>query len=81
LPPISRVTVRSYFAFCLPSRHRLALGKGTLFLIVAEWRGMDKIADVAQALTGEVQYIEAPAPYAGSPQFPGTLSVFVNQDP
>jgi sugar lactone lactonase YvrE len=39
----------------------------TLFLIVAEWRGMDKIAEVARARTGQVLTIEAPAPRAGWP--------------
>lgn len=39
----------------------------TLFMIVAEWRGMDKIADVAQARTGQVLAMPAPAPHAGWP--------------
>jgi sugar lactone lactonase YvrE len=42
-------------------------GKRTLFMIVAEWRGMDKIAEVAQARTGQVRAIEAPAPHTGWP--------------
>jgi sugar lactone lactonase YvrE len=39
----------------------------TLFMIVAEWRGMDKIPEVARARTGRVLTIEAPAPRAGWP--------------
>jgi len=39
----------------------------TLFMIVAEWRGMDKIPEVAQARTGQVLTIEASAPRAGWP--------------
>jgi sugar lactone lactonase YvrE len=39
----------------------------TLFLIAAEWRGMDKIPDVARARTGQVLVIEAPAPGVGWP--------------
>ena len=39
----------------------------TLFLIAAEWRGMDKITEVAQARTGQVLAIDAPAPRAGWP--------------
>jgi sugar lactone lactonase YvrE len=41
--------------------------KKTLFIIVTEWRGMDKIAEVAQARTGQVLTFEAPAPHAGWP--------------
>ena len=41
--------------------------KRTLFLIAAEWRGMDKIAEVARARTGQVLTIEAPAPGVGWP--------------
>ncbi len=41
--------------------------KKTLFIIAAEWRGMDKIAEVAQARTGQVLTFEAPAPHAGWP--------------
>jgi sugar lactone lactonase YvrE len=37
----------------------------TLFLVATEWRGMDKIAEVAQARTGQVLTFEAPAPGAG----------------
>jgi len=42
-------------------------GHSTLFIIAAEWRGMEKIAEVAQARTGQVRAIEAPAPHAGWP--------------
>lgn len=41
--------------------------KKTLFIIAAEWRGIYKIAEVAQARTGQVLTFEAPAPYAGWP--------------
>ena len=41
--------------------------KKTLFIIATEWRGMDKIAEVAQARTGQVLTFEAPAPHAGWP--------------
>jgi len=39
----------------------------TLFMIAAEWRGMEKIAEVAQARTGVVLTMSAPAPHAGWP--------------
>ena len=39
----------------------------TLFIIATEWRGMEKIAEVAQARTGQVLTVEAPAPHAGWP--------------
>jgi len=39
----------------------------TLFMIATEWRGMDKIPEVAQARTGQVLTIEAPAPHVGWP--------------
>ena len=39
----------------------------TLFMIAAEWRGMDKIAEVAQARTGQVLTMTAPAAHAGWP--------------
>lgn len=39
----------------------------TLFLVATEWRGMDKILDVAQARTGQVLTIEAPASRVGWP--------------
>lgn len=41
--------------------------KKTLYIIAAEWRGMDKIAEVAQARTGQVLTFDAPAPHAGWP--------------
>jgi len=41
--------------------------KRTLFIIATEWRGMDKIAEVAQARTGQVLTFEAPSPHAGWP--------------
>ena len=39
----------------------------TLFIIATEWRGMEKIAEVAQARTGQVLTIEALAPGVGWP--------------
>jgi sugar lactone lactonase YvrE len=39
----------------------------TLFMIATEWRGMDKIPEVAQARTGQVLTIEASAPHIGWP--------------
>jgi sugar lactone lactonase YvrE len=39
----------------------------TLFLIATEWRGMEHIADVARARTGQVLALKAPAPGAGWP--------------
>jgi len=44
-----------------------AAGKPMLFLIVADWRGMDKIEEVAKARTGLVLTMPAPAPHAGWP--------------
>ena len=41
--------------------------KKTLFIIATEWRGMDNIADVAQARTGQVLTFEAPSTHAGWP--------------
>jgi len=41
--------------------------KKTLFMIATEWRGVDKIPEVAQARTGQVLSIEAPAPHVGWP--------------
>ncbi len=41
--------------------------KRTLFIIATEWRGMDKIAEVAQARTEQVLTFEAPSPHAGWP--------------
>jgi len=42
-------------------------GKRTLFVVAAEWRGMEKMAEVAQARTGRVLTVEAPAPGVGWP--------------
>jgi sugar lactone lactonase YvrE len=39
----------------------------TLFIVATEWRGMDKIAEVARARTGQMLIIEAPAPGVGWP--------------
>jgi sugar lactone lactonase YvrE len=39
----------------------------TLYIVATEWRGMDKIAEVAQARTGQVLAYEAPAAHAGWP--------------
>lgn len=41
--------------------------KKTLFIIATEWRGMDKMAEVAQERTGQVLTYETPAPHAGWP--------------
>jgi sugar lactone lactonase YvrE len=41
--------------------------KRTLFLIATEWRGMEKIPEVARARTGQVLAIGAPAPGVGWP--------------
>jgi sugar lactone lactonase YvrE len=41
--------------------------KKTLFIIATEWRGMDKIAEVAQARTGKILVIDAPVRGAGWP--------------
>jgi sugar lactone lactonase YvrE len=53
---------RGCFACMLGGR-----GDRTLFIIATEWRGMDKIPEVAQARTGQVLTIQAPAPRAGWP--------------
>jgi sugar lactone lactonase YvrE len=42
-------------------------GRKTLFVIANEWRGMDRIAEVAEARTGQVLTVEAPAAGAGWP--------------
>ena len=42
-------------------------GKKTLFLVAAEWRGMEKIPDVARARTGQVLLCDAPAAGVGRP--------------
>ena len=39
----------------------------TLFMITAEWGGMEKIPEVAQARTGQVLAVEAPAQRDGWP--------------
>ena len=39
----------------------------TLFIVAAEWRGMDKVAEVALERTGQLLTIEAPAPGVGWP--------------
>jgi sugar lactone lactonase YvrE len=39
----------------------------TLFIVATEWRGMDKVAEVARARTGQILIIEAPAPGVGWP--------------
>jgi sugar lactone lactonase YvrE len=39
----------------------------TLFIVVTEWRGMEKIAEVARARTGQVMTMTAPVPGAGWP--------------
>ena len=41
--------------------------KKTLFIVAAEWRGMENIAEVAQARTGQVLTVGAPAPGVGWP--------------
>ena len=43
------------------------VGNRTLFLIANEWRGMEKVAGVAKARTGQVLTIQAPAPGVGWP--------------
>ena len=43
------------------------MDRRTLFMIAAEWRGMEKIAEVAEARTGEVLTAKAPAPGVGWP--------------
>ncbi|MDE3180785.1 MAG: SMP-30/gluconolactonase/LRE family protein [Acidobacteriota bacterium] len=43
------------------------VGDRTLFLVANEWRGMDKVAEVVRARTGQVLSIQAPAPGAGWP--------------
>src|SRR5262249_55183302 len=43
------------------------MDRKTLFLIAAEWRGMENIPEVARARTGQVLTVQAPAPGAGWP--------------
>ena len=53
---------RGCFACMLGGRDRK-----TLFMVATEWRGMDKIPEVAQARTGQVLTVEAPAAGVGWP--------------
>jgi len=39
----------------------------TLFMVAAEWRGMEKIAEVAAARAGQVLVLDAPAVGVGWP--------------
>jgi len=39
----------------------------TLFIIATEWRGMDKIPEVARARTGKVLTVDVPEPHVGWP--------------
>jgi sugar lactone lactonase YvrE len=39
----------------------------TLFILATEWRGMDKIREVARARTGQLLMIDAPAAHVGWP--------------
>jgi len=39
----------------------------TLFMLVAEWRGMERMGELFQSRTGEVLTARAPAPHAGCP--------------
>ena len=39
----------------------------TLFLLAAEWRGIEQVDEVVAARTGQVQIVEAPAPGADWP--------------
>jgi sugar lactone lactonase YvrE len=41
--------------------------KNTLFIIATEWRGMERISEVAQARIGRVLTFEAPSAHAGWP--------------
>lgn len=43
------------------------VGRSTLFVLASEWRGMEKISEVARARTGQLLAIEAPAPGVGWP--------------
>jgi sugar lactone lactonase YvrE len=43
------------------------MDRKTLFMVAAEWRGMEKIAEVAQARTGQVLACDAPAAGVGRP--------------
>jgi sugar lactone lactonase YvrE len=60
---LQRVTVdRGCFACMLGGADRK-----TLFIVATEWRGMEKILDVARERTGQVLTITAPVPGAGWP--------------
>jgi sugar lactone lactonase YvrE len=39
----------------------------TLFMMAAEWRGVERMGELFQARTGRVLTVEAPAPHAGRP--------------
>ena len=39
----------------------------TLFMMAAEWRGIERMGELFQASTGRVLTVEAPAPHAGWP--------------
>jgi sugar lactone lactonase YvrE len=39
----------------------------TLFILVAEWRGVEHMAEMFQSRTGKVLVAKAPAPHAGRP--------------
>lgn len=39
----------------------------TLFMMAADWRGIDRMGELFQARTGRVLTVEAPAPHAGRP--------------
>lgn len=51
---------RGCFACMLGGSHR-----STLFIVAAEWRGMENIAEVARERTGRLLTVAAPAPGAG----------------
>jgi sugar lactone lactonase YvrE len=62
-PVLQTVNVdRGCFACMLGGRERR-----TLFIVAAEWRGMEKIAEVALERTGQLLTIEAPSPGVGWP--------------
>jgi sugar lactone lactonase YvrE len=42
-------------------------GGRTLFILAAEWRGVDEVDAALAARTGQVLTVEAPAPHAGRP--------------
>jgi sugar lactone lactonase YvrE len=53
---------RGCFAYMLGGADRR-----TLYVLATEWRGMDKIAEVARARTGQLLAAGAPAPGVGWP--------------